>query len=337
MKLTVKQLKRLIKEQLEEMGTTAGFTENDEQEDDPTMGDPSGRRNRKAIQLYKLEQELKHFDWYYMMSDDSHVYMTGSRQLSVLREKARKLGIEGERLLKKYADENQMSHVLEENFNEEQSVPDAPPVPIHEQGTNACSVITQKDMRSGETSLEEETEEGCHESLENGEQQELDFGSTEKEKLRKLEKAFGRYINDYGDDDEPCDALLDSLKSRARELGPKGIELYNVYFNDDGSSRIEEGYTGSPTDGGGITGTQATSGAADVVKEEFNKRASKGLKDLKKDFDASTLLPPSKWHKCKICRYTETNRPNGICRRCATNGNRAIEEQCAFLKKKIKK
>jgi len=255
MKITIKQLKTLITEQLEEMGATAGFVEHDgEQLDLPFSSDGAPNREERMNKLRDLEQELKHFDWYYMMSDDNHVYQTGSRMHSALSQKAKKLGKEGEQLFKQYSDKNQ------EHLKEESSVPAAPPVPIHEQG--ACAVITKKDMRPGNTSLEEETEEGCH-----------------------------------------------------------------------------EGYTGSPADGGGITGTQTTSGAADVVKEAFNRNASRGLNDLKKelDRDASKDLPPSKWKKCKVCKYSETNRPNGICRRCASNGNKIVGEQRVSSKKKTKK
>lgn len=250
MKLTIKQLKTLIKEQLEEMGATAGFVE-DTQLDLPLEGS-----DEQLNKLDELEKELKAFDWYYMMSDDNHVYQTGSRMMDALRQKAKRLGEPGIELFNKYSDEHTV------NLKEESSVPNAPPVPIHEQGTNSCPVITQKDMRPGNTSLEEETEEGCH-----------------------------------------------------------------------------EGYTGSPADGSGITGTQATSGAADVVKEAFNRNASRGLNDLKKelDRDASKDLPPSKWKKCKVCKYQETNRPNGICRRCASNGNKIVGEQRISSRKKTKK
>lgn len=99
----------------------------------------------------------------------------------------------------------QLKTLIKEQL-EELSVPNAPPVPIHEEG--ACVSIENGDRRPPYNSLGEETEEGCH-----------------------------------------------------------------------------EGYTGSPADGGGVTGTQATSGAADVVKEAFNRRAYWLLEELKEELN----------------------------------------------------
>lgn len=345
MKLTVKQLKRLIKEQVRESALKAFSLEEVWDDTDSSLDNDSEQlelpfegSDERQNKLNELEQDLKGFDWYYMMSDDNHVYQTGSKMMSALRDRAKKLGSEGEELFTDIAEEHSVPAKLDikpwkgidESVNEEESsVPAAPPVPIHEQGTNACVSIGRKDMRPGNTSLEEGAEEGCHESLEDGEQQEFDFDRQEnfnfkpskQEQLRELEKDIGRYCGNPDRTDED----LDSFWGRAVEFGQRGVELYKMYFDDMKSDGMDEGYTGSPADGGGITGTQATSGAADVVKEEFNKRVSKGLNDLKKDFDASTLLPPSKWHKCKVCKYQETNRPNGICRRCASNGNKTVE------------
>lgn len=206
MKISIRQLKRLIREQveecsstmnsLEEMGATAGFAEMDQLELD----------NSNPEELEEFEQELKHADWYYMMSDDDRIYRSGSRQLAKLKLKADKLGTAGTELFNEYADKYMVNPKLDiKPWKEIAEASSFGPPPIHEDGnvnTCASNPATRLDT------LEEETEEGCH-----------------------------------------------------------------------------EGYTGSPADGGGITGTQTTSGAADVIKEAFNRRAYQLLESLKKEFE----------------------------------------------------
>ena len=340
MKITVKQLKQMISEQIEEMGATAGFVEHSGEQ----LELPLPNSNSRTLALKELEDELKHFDWYYMMSDDNRVYQAGSRAMNALRQKAKSLGDDGVELFNKYSDEHTV------NLKEEQSVPNAPPVPIHEQG--ACAVITSKDMRPGETSLEEETD---RKAIRARDMEAWRKKESEKDLPLSLEWKKCSTCGRTHETNKPTDICrrcasgrpaanaesnlerlqrldaerLAGLKKESAIGTSKDVCPGETSLEEETEEGCHECYTGSPADGGGITGTQTTSGAADVVKEVFNHNASKGLADLKKelDGDASKDLPPSKWKKCKVCEYSETNRPSGICRRCASNGNKIVGEQ----------
>lgn len=156
MKISIRQLKRLIREQVEEMGATAGFAEMDQLELD--YSNPE--------ELEEFEQELKHADWYYEMSDDSDQWRSGGRAMKALKDRAEELGQEGMSLFKHYQDKHSVGNGLseqdeggggegDEGGGGDESL---------EENSNSCSSNPPNNLRG----LEEETEEGCHEAYTGG-------------------------------------------------------------------------------------------------------------------------------------------------------------------------
>lgn len=73
------------------------ITEQSEQDDEPIGDDP-------AIAIMQLRMALEAHDWFYMMSDDSSAYDSGSKSARHINKLAKKCGRAGKDLVREFQD-----------------------------------------------------------------------------------------------------------------------------------------------------------------------------------------------------------------------------------------